>query len=81
MTATGSRETAIGRAVAALDEGRFLALLAERVAVPSESQNPQAGPALRAYLEDQLVPWLEPRGFSVGIYDNPVEGGWPLLVA
>src|SRR5579862_9149689 len=74
-----SRAGAIARAHAAFDDGRFLAELSRRVAFPSTSQEPERAGALRAYLDDEMVPALTPLGFTCRILDNPQ--GPPALVA
>ena len=81
MSSGATRDDAIEHAVAGLDDGGFLAILAARISVASESQNPDAAPFLRCYLDEHLVPWLDARGFATRVFDNPVAGGGPLLVA
>jgi len=44
-------------------EDPFLADLARRVAIPTESQNPERSAALSAYLKDEMQPGLERQGF------------------
>jgi acetylornithine deacetylase/succinyl-diaminopimelate desuccinylase-like protein len=75
-----TRTAAIARAYAHFDDGGFVADLRRRVAIPSSSQEPDRAKALRAYLEDEIVPALAPLGFTSRILDNPT-GGPPLLVA
>lgn len=74
-----SRATAIARAQAYFDDGGFLADLTRRVAIPSSSQEPERAAALRAYLDDEMAPTLQPLGFVSRILDNPL--GPPVLVA
>src|SRR5580692_9033130 len=74
-----SRAGAIARAHAAFDDGRFLADLTRRVAITSTSQEAARAGALRAYLDDEMVPALTPLGFTCRILDNP--HGPPALVA
>jgi acetylornithine deacetylase/succinyl-diaminopimelate desuccinylase-like protein len=74
-----SRADAIARAHAYFDDGRFLADLARRVAIPSTSQEPERAGALRVYLTDEMVPTLTSLGFSCRVFDNP--HGPPILVA
>jgi acetylornithine deacetylase/succinyl-diaminopimelate desuccinylase-like protein len=76
-----SREGAIARALAGFDEGRFRALLAGLVAVPSTAQDPAFDAALGTYLDGHIRPWLERLGFSVSIHPNPVAGFGPILTA
>ena len=75
-----SRTAAIEAIEAYFDEGRFQQDLAELVAIRSESQNPDAAPELRRYLVEAMVPRLERLGFVCEVFDNPVEGGGPLLI-
>ncbi|MGA8611963.1 MAG: M20 family metallopeptidase [Xanthobacteraceae bacterium] len=74
-----SRPNAIARVHAYFDDGRFLADLTRRVAIPSSSQEPERANALRSYLVDEMVPTLAPLGFSCRVLDNPL--GPPVLVA
>jgi hypothetical protein len=74
-----SRTAAIARAHTYFDSGEFLVDLRRRVAIPSTSQEPERAPALRRYLEDEMVPSLAPLGFTSRILDNP--SGPPFLVA
>ena len=66
-----SRAAAIARAHTYFDSGEFLVDLRRRVAIPSTSQEPERAPALRRYLEDEMVPSLAPLGFTSRILDNP----------
>lgn len=76
-----SRDAAIAAAAAYFDDGRFFADLERRVAIPSTSQEPERRAALDAYLADEMAPSLEGLGFRSRVFDNPVEGAGPLLVA
>ena len=75
-----SREAAIAAAEAYFDDGGFVADLARRVAIPTESQVEERLPVLRAYLADEIAPSLARLGFNSEIVDNPVRGG-PILIA
>lgn len=55
--------------------------LARRVAYRSESDTGQAPPALRAYLEAEMQPWLEAQGFVCELLPNPAPQAGPLLLA
>jgi acetylornithine deacetylase/succinyl-diaminopimelate desuccinylase-like protein len=59
-----SRADAISRATDHFDSGAFKADLARRVAMPTESQNPERGPVLTQYLEEEMRPALEALGFT-----------------
>jgi acetylornithine deacetylase/succinyl-diaminopimelate desuccinylase-like protein len=76
-----SREQALARAARHFEDGGFMADLARRVAVRTESQNPQQRPALSDYLKNEITPALEAMGFSVAILANPSPQGGPFLVA
>ncbi|PLZ04331.1 hypothetical protein CY652_01270 [Burkholderia sp. WAC0059] len=76
-----SRESAIRHAAARHDSGTFLAELARRVAMRTESQESGRAGVLRAYLTDEMAPSLARLRFVSRIYDNPVEGAGPLLIA
>ncbi|MET0429834.1 MAG: M20 peptidase family dipeptidase, partial [Microvirga sp.] len=62
-----TREQAIERAQASFDDGTFQADLARRVALPTESQNPERAPLLVAYLGAELQPAFEAMGFACRI--------------
>jgi acetylornithine deacetylase/succinyl-diaminopimelate desuccinylase-like protein len=66
-----SRSNAIARAQAYFDNGRFLADLERRVAIPSTSQDPERAAALRTYLADEIAPTLAQLGFKSRILNNP----------
>jgi acetylornithine deacetylase/succinyl-diaminopimelate desuccinylase-like protein len=75
------REQALAAAAEHFDQGHFLATLSRRVAQRTESQNPEGGPVLRAYLAEDITPELQAMGFRCRILDNPVTGGGPFLIA
>jgi acetylornithine deacetylase/succinyl-diaminopimelate desuccinylase-like protein len=75
-----SRERAISHAERYFDEGGFFADLARRVAIPTESQNPDRRADLSRYLEAEMRPSFERLGFSCRILPNPKNAG-PFLVA
>jgi len=76
-----TRDAAINKALAYFDEGGFESDLARRVAIRSESQNPEAGPEIDRYLAEEMTPTLSALGFDCEILENPYEGGWPMMVA
>ena len=76
-----SRSAAIAAAEKYFDSGGFLADLARRVAIPTESQNPARGPELRAYLESEMSESLARIGASTRMFDNPRGSGGPFLIA
>jgi acetylornithine deacetylase/succinyl-diaminopimelate desuccinylase-like protein len=80
--ATGTRAGATARARAYLDSGGFEADLARRVAFKTESQLlPASLPELRRYQEAEMAPAFHRLGFSARIYDNPIAGQGPVLLA
>jgi acetylornithine deacetylase/succinyl-diaminopimelate desuccinylase-like protein len=76
-----SRAGAIARAHRHFDDGGFLADLRRRIAIPSTSQEPERAPALRSYLDDELLPFLTPLGFDCKVLPNPRGEGPPFLIA
>ena len=77
----GTRDGAIARIEAEYDSGNFIKVLAERVAIQTESQELCQLPELYRYLNDNISPYLAPLGYNCEIFDNLVEGGGPFLVA
>jgi acetylornithine deacetylase/succinyl-diaminopimelate desuccinylase-like protein len=75
------RDAAIAASRALVDNGDFLATLSRRVALPTESQNPERADTLLEYLSDEMAPALAPLGFASRIAPNPVVAGPPFLVA
>lgn len=76
-----SRADAVQQAVNAFDCGDFQRDLARRVAWRTESQNPEQAALLRGYLAEELTPSLALLGCASTVYDNPVAGAPPLLIA
>jgi acetylornithine deacetylase/succinyl-diaminopimelate desuccinylase-like protein len=76
-----SRSAAIAAVEKYFDNGGFLADLARRVAIPTESQNPERGRELRAYLESEMAESLARIGATSRIFDNPRGKGSPFLIA
>ena len=76
-----SRNDAVARIESYFDDGRFLADLSRRVAIPTESQNPARMDILYGYLKDEMRPTFEAMGYACRIFDNPVSGGGPFLLA
>ena len=75
------RDQAIAGAHEHFDSGAFLRDLARRVAVRTESQDPASGPALHAYLQDEIGPALAAMGFAFALHDNPEPAFGPFLIA
>ncbi|MEO8145169.1 MAG: M20 family metallopeptidase [Betaproteobacteria bacterium] len=76
-----SRERAIAHAERYFDEGGFFADLARRVAIPTESQNPDRGEDLARYLTAEMQPSFERLGFKCRVFANPLPKGGPFLLA
>jgi acetylornithine deacetylase/succinyl-diaminopimelate desuccinylase-like protein len=76
-----SRRAALAAAEKYFDSGGFLADLARRVAIPTESQNPARAPELRAYLESEMAESLARIGATSRIFSNPKNSGGPFLIA
>lgn len=73
-----TRDQAVARAVEHFDSGAFRSDLARRVAIPSESQNPERRGELAGYLDTEMRPALADLGFTSQIVE---ERGWPFLIA
>jgi hypothetical protein len=72
----------MARARGYVEDGTFERELERRVACKTESQKlPDSLPQLRAYLEAEMVPAFARLGFSSQIYDNPLAGQGPVLLA
>jgi acetylornithine deacetylase/succinyl-diaminopimelate desuccinylase-like protein len=76
-----SRAETLCAAAAHFDSGEFLRDLARRVAIRTESQDPQSGPALHSYLADEIGPALAALGFRFDIHANPEPAYGPFLIA
>ena len=75
-----TREAAIAHVLAHFDSGDFRADLARRVAIPTESQNPDRAGDLRRYLTDEMIPAFERLGFACRVIEEPKARG-PFLFA
>ncbi len=81
-TGKGTRAGAVARARAYVESGAFEADLARRVAIRTESQLlPASLPELHRYLETEMAPAFARMGFTTRIYQNPVPGQGPVLLA
>lgn len=76
-----TRAQAITQVESYFDDGGFLADLSRRVAVRTESQNPNSMQILYGYLTDEMQPVLERMGYSCRILDNPKADCGPFLLA
>jgi acetylornithine deacetylase/succinyl-diaminopimelate desuccinylase-like protein len=74
-----TRAAAIAHAENYFDTGAFKVDLARRVAIPTESQNPERVAELRRYVEAEIKPALEALGFRCQVLTHPKARG-PFLV-
>ena len=75
-----TRAAAIQSAEHYFDSQQFHADLARRIAIATESQNPDRQNELQTYLRGELTPSLQALGFTCNVYDSPV-GTSPFLIA
>ena len=75
-----TRAAAIANATQYFDSGAFKADLARRVAIPTESQNPNRGGELARYLDSEIAPALTALGFKCRTWTHPKARG-PFLFA
>ena len=66
-----SRADAIALAARQFDTGQFRETLARRIAMPTESQNPERAGVLAGYLESEIRPAFEAMGFSCRTLTHP----------
>ncbi len=76
-----SRESALARAARHFDDGAFIADLARRVAIRTESQVAQSRPFLSEYLAAESAPRSSGWDSRSRSCANPVADGGPFLVA
>lgn len=76
-----TREQVLESAIGEYDNGALQALLARRVAHPTESEVPGQAPAQYAYLREEMIPQLAGMGFTCEIHPNPAGIDLPILVA
>jgi len=76
-----TRAAAIEKALSYFDDGGYLAELGPRIAIPTESQNPDRLPVLRDYLEQEMIPAFEAMGHDCQVFENPDSSGGPVLLA
>jgi len=75
-----SRAAALRRAEHTFDSGAFRTLLERRVAMPTESQNPERAPVLAEYLQVELQPAFEAMGYRCRLLSHPKSAA-PFLFA
>ena len=76
-----TRETTIEKALAFFDDGEYIEELSRRVAIRTESQKPEQRPELYRYLEEEITPAFQAMGHDCQVFDNPVDGKGPVLLA
>lgn len=81
MTTQGTRLGAMNRISRYLQEGVFEEELGARVGIRTESQKPDSAAELHRYLDENLIPAFSAIGFQCTKFDNPIEGGGPILLA
>src|SRR4029450_1550220 len=74
-----TRQSAVARATEYLDSGQFATDLGRRVGLKTESKNPARVDDIKAYLREDIEPFLKELGFSVSI--EHLEGAPPFLIA
>ena len=65
-----TRDKAIDRASRCFVSGDFKEMMARRIAIPTESQNPERAQDLMRYLTDEMVPDFRSMGFSTESVTN-----------
>lgn len=81
IAAADARARVLTDADAWFDAGGLFDVLARRVAVPTESQEPGRAEALDGYLRHEIVPALDALGFDCEIVPNPAANAGPMLIA
>ena len=77
-----NREKAINLLESYFDDGTFFKDLSRRVAIKTESQNPDKISKLYQYLSHEITPYLNKIGFDCKIYENPdITFNGPFLFA
>lgn len=78
-----NRSDAVNRALGYFDKtnGGYFEALGELCAIPTESQNPGRLPEMQQYLDDAIIPRLDALGYTAKVYDNPIAGCGPVLLA
>ncbi len=77
----GNREDAIIRALDYIENGDFETDLARRVAYRTESQLPDNTSPLEDYIKSEMIPAFRQMDFTCTVFDNPVKGHGPVLLA
>lgn len=72
-----TRAAAIARVEEYFDGGGYFGDLARRVAIRTESQNPESVDELHRYLDGEMRSTLEPLGFVCEVFANPLGARRP----
>src|SRR5579859_6646493 len=78
---TMTRAAALSAIEKYFDSGSFLADLGRRVAIRTESQNPERQAELERYLDTEMSESLSKLGMTTRIFPNPKGKGGPFLIA
>lgn len=76
-----TRDTVIDTATGWLETGGFETALATLVTARTQSQIPEGLPHCRAYLDDHMIPAFREMGFACEVFENPLPGCGPVLLA
>jgi acetylornithine deacetylase/succinyl-diaminopimelate desuccinylase-like protein len=75
-----TRQAVIDKARQTLASGELFRTLSRRVAMPTESQNPDRAAEMRRYLDEEMIPALRELGFTCAVLTHP-KAQAPFLVA
>ena len=75
-----TRQAVIDRARQTLASGELFRTLSRRVAMPTESQNPERAAEMRRYLDEEMIPALRELGFTCEVITHP-KAQAPFLLA
>ncbi|MBU6272600.1 MAG: M20 family metallopeptidase [Betaproteobacteria bacterium] len=75
-----TRQAVIDKARQTLASGELFRTLSRRVAMPTESQNPDRAAEMRRYLDEEMIPALRELGFTCEVLTHP-KAQAPFLVA
>ena len=76
-----TRDVAIERSVSYFENGEFLKDLKKVIEIPSESQTEEGLIHCGRYLDEIMKPTFRNMGFDIKIFQNPIEGFGPVLLA
>ncbi|RTZ91834.1 MAG: M20 peptidase family dipeptidase [Deltaproteobacteria bacterium] len=62
------------------ESGTFFNELARRVAIPTESQNPERSSEIHRFLMEEMTPYLRSLGFECHVFENTVMPRLPFLL-